>query len=147
MVDIPLTPIAQTISIREHPYTGTWMKINHDPNSPINTMLNMLTAKDNEMKAAIARAEKAEEQAKRTCTCDDHCDSPCPAHARENELQDLWIAGKVGITAAVALLEQAPCDCPEWESGIGMFHEHRDDHAPCFKNKANALIIELRKLL
>lgn len=22
------------------------------------------------------------------CTCDDHCDSPCPVHARENELQN-----------------------------------------------------------
>ena len=23
-----------------------------------------------------------------TCTCDEHCDDPCPAHARENSLQN-----------------------------------------------------------
>ena len=23
-----------------------------------------------------------------SCTCDKNCDDPCPAHARENELQD-----------------------------------------------------------
>ncbi len=28
------------------------------------------------------------ETLKLICTCDDHCDSPCPTHARENMLQD-----------------------------------------------------------
>lgn len=28
------------------------------------------------------------ERITRTCTCDDHCDDPCPMHARENDLQN-----------------------------------------------------------
>jgi hypothetical protein len=31
------------------------------------------------------------------CTCDDNCDSPCPAHCRENALQDENIELKATI--------------------------------------------------
>jgi hypothetical protein len=43
---------------------------------------------------AIIRRLKSEESAKPACTCDAHCDSPCPVHRRENELQDAWLEAR-----------------------------------------------------
>ncbi len=35
----------------------------------------------------------------------------------------------------VALLREAPCTCPEQESGVGMFPGHDEDDATCFRNR------------
>lgn len=51
----------------------------------------MLTKKENDQACdnmvAFTR-EKMRDEGPPRCTCDDHCDSPCPVHARENELQN-----------------------------------------------------------
>jgi hypothetical protein len=47
------------------------------------------------------------------CTCDDNCDTPCPAHCRENALQDenFRLSGKIKKMLKEAedkLLAEAP---------------------------------------
>lgn len=42
-----------------------------------------------------------------------------------------------------ALLADAPCTCPDADTGIGMLPGHRDDYPKCFRNMAEALLKEL----
>lgn len=55
------------------------------------------------LKAELA-AEK-DKNAYRRCTCDDHVDSTCPVHRRENELQNLWLASRTQLEKLVAELQ------------------------------------------
>lgn len=49
----------------------------------------------------LLREKDAEIQRLRArCTCDDHCDSPCPIHARENDLQDRWLLCREALREA-----------------------------------------------
>lgn len=49
-------------------------------------------------------------------------------------------AGIQDPEAAINLLQEAPCTCPEHETGIGMMPGHEDDNADCFKNRARRFL-------